>query len=156
MGFFGKLFKKKNTPTSEWDELTDSRDRINMSDPFTREQYVISCLEQMKDASDEIDRINDEYSTVTSYLTDMEEIEALEGEDKKELEDIARQIHDLRKDHDKYSKTPPLMTDKEYDHMESIIADVPEGIEKLLKEEITTHVASVETAYIKSPIFFSK
>ena len=135
MGLFGKLFKKKNTPSSEWDELTDSRDRINMSDPFTREQYVISCLEQMRDASDEIDRINDEYSTITSYLTDMEEIEALEGEDKKELEDIARQIHDLRKDHEKYSKTPPLMTDREYDHMESIIADVPEGIEKLLKEE---------------------
>ena len=135
MGFLDKLFKKKNTPSSEWDELTNSRDSINMNDPYTREQYVISCLEQMKDASDEIDRINDEYATVTSYLTDMEEIEALPPDEKKELDDIARSIHDLRKDHDKYVKTPPLMTDKEYDHMETIISEVPEGIEKLTKEE---------------------
>ena len=135
MGLFANLFKKKNTQESEWDELTNSRDRINMSDPYTREQYVISCLEQMKDASDEIDRINDEYSTVTSYLTDMEEIEALPADEKKELEDIARTIHDLRKDHEKYARTPAFMTDKEYDHMEAIIADVPEGIEKLEKEE---------------------
>ena len=135
MGFFDKLFKKKNTPASEWDEVANSRDSINMSDPFLREQYVISCLEQMKDASDEIDRINDEYATITSYLTDMEEIEALPADEKKELEDIARTIHDLRKDHEKYAKTPPLMTDKEFEHVESIIADIPEGIEKLTKEE---------------------
>ena len=135
MGFLSNLFKKKNTPESEWDELTNSRDSINMKDPYTREQYVISCLEQMKDASDEIDRINDEYATVTSYLTDMEEIEALPADEKKELDDIARTIHDLRKDHDKYVKTPPLMTDKEYDHMETIIDEVPEGIAKLTKEE---------------------
>ena len=135
MGFFSKLFGKKNTESNEWDELAGSRSSINMSDPYTREQYVISCLEQMKEASDEIDRINDEYSTVTSYLTDMEEIEALPAEDKKELEDIARTIHDLRKDHEKYVRTPAVMTDKEYEHMESIIDEVTEGIDKLTKEE---------------------
>ena len=135
MGFFDKIFKKKNTAASEWDEVVNSKDSINLSDPYLREQYVISCLEQMKDASDEIDRINDEYSTVTSYLTDMEEIEALPEDEKAELAEIARAIHDLRKDHEKYVRTPAHMTDKEYEHMEAIIAEVPEGIEKLTKEE---------------------
>ena len=106
-----------------------------MADPYLREQYVISCLEQMKDASDEIDRINDEYNTVTSYLTDMEEIEGLPADEKAELDKIARNIHDLRKNHEKYVRTPGQMTDKEYEHMETIAPEVPEGIEKLTKEE---------------------
>jgi hypothetical protein len=135
MGFWNKLFGKKNTSESAWDEVANSRDTINMNDPYLREQYVISCLEQMKDASDEIDRINDEYATVTSYLTDMEEIEALPAEDKADLEKIARNIHDLRKYHEKYVQTPSLMTDKEYDKMEAIASEAQEGIEKLTREE---------------------
>ena len=135
MGFLDKLFRKKNTPESAWDEVASSRDSINMNDPYLREQYVISCLEQMKDASDEMDRINEEYATVNSYLADLEEIEKLPPDEKEDLDKIARNIHDLRKDHEKYSKTPSLMTDKEYEKMEAIASEAQEGIDKLTKEE---------------------
>ena len=135
MGFLDELFRKKNTPESAWDEVASSRDNINMNDPYLREQYVISCLEQMKDASDEMDRINEEYATVNSYLADLEEIEKLPPDEKEDLDKIARNIHDLRKDHEKYAKTPSLMTDKEYEKMEAIASEAQEGIDKLTKEE---------------------
>ncbi len=135
MGFFKKIFSKKINTDNAWDELTSERDSLNLHDPYVREQYILSCLEQMHQASTEIDRINSEYSLVTSYLTDMEEIEAITGDDKRELEDIARHLHDLRKAHDKYVLTPSSMTEREYAHMEVMLEDVEEGIKKLKAEE---------------------
>lgn len=135
MGFFSKLFKRKTEDESEWDRVVGEREELNMDEPYVREQYVLSCLEQMKEASSEIDRINDEYNLVTTYLTDMEEIEAIRGDDKAELEDIARHLHDLRKAHDKYVLTPSTMTEREYNHMNAMYDEVEEGLKKLTEEE---------------------
>lgn len=135
MGFLSKLFKKNKDNDSAWDELAAGRAELDMSNPLVREQYVISCLEQMKEASAEIDRINAEYAVVTSYLMDMEEIEALPEEDKKELADIARHIKELRKAHDKYVLTPSTMTEREYNHIDAMYDEVEDGIKKMKEEE---------------------
>lgn len=135
MGFFTKLFKKKTENDSEWDRVVGERDELNMNDPYIREQYVISCLEQMHEASSEIDRINEEYSLVTTYLTDMEEIEAITGDEKTELIDIAKHLHDLRKAHDKYVLTPSTMTESEYNHMNVMADEVEEGLKRIEEEE---------------------
>lgn len=136
MGFFQKIFKKKTEDESDWDKVQGEKDELDLNDPYVREQYVISCLEQMREASLEIDRINDEYAQVTSYLTDMEEIESLPPEDKGELEEIARHLHDLRKAHDKYVLTPSSMTEREYTHIDSLYDEVEDGIKKLEEEEV--------------------
>lgn len=135
MGFFKNLFKKNSTQESEWDNIQATKDEINMDDPYLREQYVISCLEQMQEASREIDRINNEYAVVTSYLKDMEEIEGLPEEDKSDLENLARSIHDLRKQHDHYVLTPGTMTEAEFNRMTLLGDDVVDGIKKLEAEE---------------------
>lgn len=136
MGLFSKIFKKnKENDGSAWDEIAAGRADLDLSNPIVREQYVISCLEQMKDASSEIDRINAEYAVVTSYLMDMEEIEALPEDNKKELADIARRLKDLRKAHDKYVLTPSIMTEREYNHIDAMFDEVEEGIAKMKAEE---------------------
>lgn len=135
MGFFKNLFSKKTENDSEWDEITGEKESLDMSDPIVRKQYVVSCLEQMKDASDELDRINNEYALVTSYLTDMEEVEAIEGDDKEELCKIAKHIHDLRISHDKYVRTPSSMTEREYNHMDTMYDEVPDAVKKIKEEE---------------------
>lgn len=136
MGFFKNLFSKKTENDSEWDRIAEEKDSLDMSDPLVREQYVMSCLDQMHDASAELDRINNEYSLVTSYLTDMEEIEAITGEDKEELDAIAKHIHDLRMSHDKYVRTPSSMTEREYNHMDVMYDEVEDAIKKIKEEEI--------------------
>lgn len=132
MGFFKNLFKgkKENQPT-----FIDAKDELDLDDAYIREQYVLSCLEQMKEASEELDRANAEYSLVTSYLTDMEEIEAIEGDEKTDLCNIAKRIHDLRQAHDKYVLTPSRMSEHDYNHMDGMHEEAKEGIDKLLKEE---------------------
>lgn len=135
MGFFKKLFAKKSIEESSWDEVQESKDTIDMTNPFLREQYVISCLEQMKEASAEIDRINEEYTEVTSYLTDMEEIEDIPSDEKRELEELARYIHDLKMHHDKLAQKKSLMPDHEYNQIERICDDIPDAVKKMESEE---------------------
>ncbi|MBP5454801.1 MAG: hypothetical protein IK121_05090 [Lachnospiraceae bacterium] len=132
MGFFKNLFKGKKENVST---LIDTKEELDLDDAYIREQYVLSCLEQMKEASEELDKANAEYSLVTSYLTDMEEIEAIEGDEKTDLCNIAKRIHDLRQAHDKYVLTPSLMSEHDFNHLDSIHEEAKEGIDKLLKEE---------------------
>ena len=93
MGLLGKIKGIFNRSKSEaenvyhpdWDEESLKRDNIDMHDRKQRENYVKACLEQMAEASKELDTLGGEYNLVTSYLTDMEEIEA-QPEEIKELE----------------------------------------------------------------------
>lgn len=139
MGFFKNLFKKRRVEEfeeSDWDKVWEGKDKLDFSNPEARSSYVLSCLEQMKDASDELDRINAEYSLVTSYLTDMEEIEALSGEEKNRIESIAKHLHDLRKAHDNYVLSPSLLTEAEYEQMDSMQDEIPDGIKRMKEEEV--------------------
>ncbi len=139
MGFFSNLFKRKhNTPEydeSSWDKILEEKSELDMKDPVVREQYVMNCLEQMHDASTELDRINNEYAVVTGYLTDMEDVESLPKDVKDELSAIAGHIKKLRQNHDAYVLKPSLMTEEEFGRMERIADIAEEGIEKLSKEE---------------------
>ena len=98
MGLFKKWFhflkgKKKEEYREEEQEQQEnqvlSRDSVNLRDQGQRMNYVRSCLEQIKDAQDEIGQLTKEYGMVTSYLTDAEEIEALPALEKQELNRIA-------------------------------------------------------------------
>ena len=61
----------------DWDTLMKDRNLLKMKDGFERQKFVRSCVEQMRSASDELDRVSEEYNMVTAYLKDIEEIEAL-------------------------------------------------------------------------------
>lgn len=139
MGFFKRLFGKNKgedpSDFSEWDRVQSEKESLDLKDPVVREQYVRNCLDEMKEASDELDRINAEYALVTSYLTDMEEVEAVPEKEKNELADIAKHIHDLRKSHDSYVLTPSLISSAEYDRMDVMCDEVPDGIKKMKAEE---------------------
>ncbi|MBP5152863.1 MAG: hypothetical protein ILP13_08130 [Lachnospiraceae bacterium] len=141
MGFWKNLFRRKKI--NDFD-LTDyeaegkgweDRSSLNLKDPVVREQYVMNCLDEMHEASAELDRINSEYALVTSYLTDMEDIENLPKEDKEQIEHIARHIHDLRKTHDAYVLKPSLMTEEEFNRMAAMEEEAKEGISKLSEQE---------------------
>ena len=76
MGFWKNLFRRKAVKEEyeeEWDQVVYSRDRVDFRDEEQRSRYITNCLEQMAEASQEIELLTGEYTRVTSYLTDMEE-----------------------------------------------------------------------------------
>lgn len=144
MGLLGSMKERLNkkkvqpkeveyVPTQE--EVSLKRDDVDIHDKKQRERYVRACLEQMAEASKELETLGGEYNLVTSYLTDMEEIEALPPEIKEQLSNMAKQLVELEDNHKKKQERKNIMPEEQYQHMERIAEYMPEGYEKLKKTE---------------------
>lgn len=136
----GKLKGKKQeaveieyNPQEETEGLR--RDDVDMHDKRQRERYVRTCLEQMAEASKELETLGSEYNLVTSYLTDMEEIDALPPETKEQLGNLAKKIVEIEDNQKKQQNKKKIMSDEEYDHMDRLADCMPEGFDKLKEAE---------------------
>lgn len=148
MGFLKKWFgvhlNAKSRQREEYIEEEDGdstesvvlrRDSVQLRDQAQRTRYVQSCLTQMKDAEDSIGDLTREYSMVTSYLTDMEEIEALPPTEKKELENLAESITGYEKEKNLYEDAKDRMTETAFRQAERMEDEIEEGIAKLTEAE---------------------
>lgn len=138
MGFWKRLFsrKEKHKPVEDdWEQIVYARDEVDFRDEEQRSRYITNCLEQMAEASKEMNLLMGEYSLVTSYLTDMEEIEALTGEEREEVNILARRLAALEEEREKYRGRQHRMSDAEYAGMRKHENEVATGIERIKKEE---------------------
>lgn len=143
MGLLGKIKGllnrqaggEENAYRSDWEEETLKRDRIDMHDRTQREHYVRACMEQMSEASRELDTLGGEYNLVTSYLTDMEEIEAQPEEVREQLKTYATKILELENSRRKLSQKRSVMKPGDYLRMERIEQYMPEGYNRLKEAE---------------------
>ncbi|MDE5696921.1 MAG: hypothetical protein K2I96_05840 [Lachnospiraceae bacterium] len=143
MGLLGKikgLFNRRtdgeeNVYGPDWEEESLKRDDIDMHDKTQREHYVKACMEQMSEASRELDTLGGEYNLVTSYLTDMEEIEAQPDEIKEQLKTCASKILELENSRKKLDKKRRIMKPEDYLRMERIEQYMPEGYTRLKEAE---------------------
>lgn len=141
MGLLKKLFnwkKKIEDPVFEiedWNEVVYDRSDLKINDAQQRKEYVKGCLEQIAEASKELENLQFEYNMVTSYLKDMEEIEALPEEEKEGLMACARKIEELEERQSGYKTRANRMSDVKYHQIERIEEEVQEGYEKLSETE---------------------
>lgn len=128
------MFRRKKHQediVDDWETLIyDCRD-VNFKDREQRMGYVSNCLEQMAEAARETKALTGEYSQVTSYLTDMEEIEALPEDERSELDGIARRLVSLEQERTKYKSRKNRMNDADYNRMRKQEDELQEGIGKL-------------------------
>ncbi|MBO4458434.1 MAG: hypothetical protein J5802_12010 [Butyrivibrio sp.] len=142
MGFLKNLFGKpknedweKQIELENWNDIVYTRRDLDMDDPVQRREYIGSCLQQMEEAAKELDALEFEYNDVTSHLRDMEEINALPPENRREIEDCARKILESRELQDKFDKRSSRMTDEEFERMDRLKDDAQGGAAKLLEAE---------------------
>lgn len=151
MGFFKNLFKKYKG-SDEYEEiiseeqmqekieqdlteiLMDHRE-IDMNDAVIRDRYVTSCLEQIADASRQIESLEEEYHAVDAYLQDMECIEAMPTKDKEFLIEQAKAIDGLNADREKYKSKKLHLSEEGFRKMMELSDDAPEAIRKLKETE---------------------
>lgn len=119
----------------EWNEIVYDRDELKINDKQQRAEYVRGCLEQIAEASKELENLQFEYNMVTSYLKDMEEIEALPEEERAELSECAEKLEALGRQQAGYLERKKRMTDAQYHQMERMEDEVQEGFEKLTEAE---------------------
>lgn len=136
MAFWSRLFKKRKKREQEgiaddWENLVYDRTDVDFQDEEQRSRYITNCLEQMAEAAREIHLLTGEYTQVTSYLTDMEEIEALPDQEREGLNKIARQLLFQEQECERYRGKENRMGDNEYYQMRKQEDEIQEGIDKL-------------------------
>ncbi len=129
MGLIKKLrdrFRKKEWEEEYDDTWSDAEDisEVNYDDKTQRTDYVKDCLERMADATKELENLSYEYDMVTSYLKDMEEIEALPEEESSQLKECAMRVAELQDSKADFMERARKITDEQYYHMERIADEV--------------------------------
>ena len=140
MGFLSKLFRfgskrRREEQEYDWDEIVYDHSEVDFTDEEQRSRYITNCLEQIAEASKELNLLNGEYSLVTSYLTDMEEIEALPEENRQDLNHVANRLLVLEQERKQYFDKKNRMKDSDYFRMRKQEDEVQEGIVKLKEAE---------------------
>lgn len=138
MSLWSKLFnrKKKNTDRqTEWDQVVYIREDVDFRDEVQRSRYIISCLEQIAEASKEVRLLTGEYNQVTSSLMDLDEVEQLPAQEKEELERVANRLVALEKERADFRERKNYMSDGDYQEMKSREDTVEEGISKIKEAE---------------------
>lgn len=132
------LEKKHNRDAREeeaWEELVYERDGLRIHDMEERHKYLEECLSQMADASREIELLSGEYNTVTTYLTDIEEIEQLPDSERASLQEVCLRLAVLNGEKVSYTERRSVMPDAQYKNMLRKEEEVEEGIKKLREAE---------------------
>ena len=137
MAWWKRFFKKKTEPVEEddWEPLVYTRNGVNFEEEDQRKRYIVNCLEQIAEASREIDLLTGEYTLVTSYLTDMEEIEALPAQQRGEINRTAGKISALEQERSKYREKKNRMKDADYYAIRKREDEIEEGIQKIREGE---------------------
>jgi hypothetical protein len=130
--------KKNNVKESdeeEWDHLIYARDDIDFNDHAQGMQYIDNCFEQMEEAAKELNTLTGEYNLVTSYLTDMEEIEALPDEEREEVNRLAGKLAGLDREIVGYREKRDRMSDADYHRIRRQESEIEAGIKKIRENE---------------------
>ena len=102
----------------DWNALVKDRNLMEMQDSIERQKFIRGCVEQMRNASDELDRASEEYSMVTAYLKDIEEIETLPLEEAECVTDNAKKIYMYEKATREYKEKKGKLTESQFLNME--------------------------------------
>lgn len=135
------LFKKKIKEDEidfDWDNMENfrpDRSKMNLSEPQQMERYVRGCLEQMKEATDQIDEASMEFKNVTEKLMDMEEYEQLPEESKAAIRAAATELIEAGQAKKTFSERKNAMPAEQYNLVEKYEADFPQVCIELRKNE---------------------
>ena len=133
MAWWNRFFKKKQPIPQEenWEKLVYTRNGVNFDEEDQRKRYIVNCLEQIAEASREIDLLTGEYTLVTSYLTDADEIEALPAEQREEIDRVAGKLTGLEQERSRYREKKNRMRDSDFYAMRKRETELEEGIRKI-------------------------
>ncbi len=143
MKFWKKIFRLRQDEEGDeldfedesWERIESNRSKFNVHDWDQRKEYVQDCRDRIREASEELENLSFEYGKVTSYLKDIEEIEALPEEERKELNASAEKIQELESRRGAYLEKKNRMSDEKYHQMERMEDEAEEGLRKLSETE---------------------
>lgn len=157
MSVFTRWFEKRKRRKRarirrEYMEVQDDyyvRDEV-LSEPASIKNHVVNLCEQMIEISRELDDVRHEYEQVTGYLNDIQIVEGLGGEQKKQLEDIATQLSRLVAARNDYLNAEHKISDDVFNQMEEMEAEIPSIIRRLKVNEADLETVKHDLNFLAS------
>ncbi len=135
LGKFKRNEEELEYDEADWEVAEEEEEEVDFDNREVREAYVRNCLEKMADASKELENLTFEYDTVTSYLKDMEEIEALPEEEAEELRNCAKKVELLQDSRDDYIGRKRRMSDDRFQQIGRMLGEIEDGCTKIKEAE---------------------
>lgn len=152
--WFEKLTgKNKRYIEREYMEFQDEDYYVNdeaLKDPASIKKHVISLCEQMIEISRELDDVRHEYDKVTAYLNDIQVVEGLGGDLRKQLDEVATQVSKLVNVRNEYLNAEQKISDDTFNQMEEMEAEVPSIIKRLKTNEADLEKVKRDLNYLAS------
>ncbi len=133
-----KRFKNKKQNTKE-QEVQKSHDFMKK---VGRQHVAIELCEQMIDTSRELENVRDEYRVVSSYLNDIQTLEALPPNERTKLIDTATHINNLNRVRDELLETRNRISDSQFAQFQEAEEELTRSIKRLEANE--TYLSAVE------------
>lgn len=136
MLFLRKKRKKEQKIEEAFEKVYQEIQTIeNWDDPKKLEHYILDSCEQIIGITKEIEGERAEYRIVTAYLTDIQSIEKLPQEQRKELRDVAANIVELNTARTNYLNSSHNITEEQFLLMEQEEEEIPLTIRRMLEHE---------------------
>ena len=100
-----------------------------------QKRYVTECCQSVVDADRQIEKCRKEYQNVTESLLDIQRIERIEGEDKKEVLDSAGQIVKLTRERNQYKNRNLTISEAAIRRLDPYEEELVDEIKKMYEQE---------------------
>ncbi len=121
----------------------------DIKNPEKVEQYVVERLEQLIELAQEVEEEKAEYRKVTSYLNDIQILENLSAEEKKQLSETAVNVVQLNRARNDFLNSSRKLTDVQFAQMDHAKEDVPDAIKRLSSNEVYRDTLKKDMNYLE-------
>lgn len=138
MGLWKKLFKKKANSASPEGREAEERQELPedaKENPELRKAYIQANCEAITEARRQNLEAKKEYEVVTSYLADIQRLDMLPPEGKKEIEELAKKIVNLNEEREKMQRIPAKITMAQRMALEPYEETITEEIRRMEETE---------------------
>ncbi len=134
---FGKAKKKKSEELDEQFEEVYKEIRAidDWDDPRKIEHYILDSCEQIITLTKEVEGEKKSLRVINSYIADVEKIENLPADKRKEISETAGKVTDLAKSRNDYLKKDKKVTDSVFTLMQQYDDTMPEEIVRMQNNE---------------------
>lgn len=144
MGLFNR-FRRKQKETTLNATLPDvekliqtplEKQHYNSASVGERKDFVTQNCQQIIETTRQLEEFSKEYQVVTSYLSDIQVIDSLPEEVRKNIDDSARMIVSLTRERTRYQNESEKLTQKQLRLMEIYEDTIPDEVRKINQMEM--------------------
>ena len=147
--FFFKRWRKEKKLEEHFEKFEEEvlleADKNNLKKV---ERYVIERLEQMIEATKEMEEVKSEYRVVTAYLNDIQTINGLPEKERETITDVAQNIVNLDKARQEFLHAEKKISDAQYTQMQQEETEIPTAIKRLKANEAYQAVLEKDMKYL--------